>query len=114
MAARGWQPSALTVDPGTEYEFKTTGKWKTAKDADSVSADGDPQGKGCLTGVLMRDYKLSRPFKLGAKGTFKFSVGADLYLRCHDDWTALGDNSGKIGVRIKVKQIPDEKPGEGQ
>ena len=108
MAARGWQPTGLTVSPDITYEYSTKGKWKTSKDSEAVTADGDADGKGRLTAVLMRDYKLSKPFPLAASGNLRFSVTADLYVRCNDDWCKLLDNSGRISIRLKVPRKAKE------
>jgi len=112
LAARGWQPTGLTVSPDIKYEYTTKGKWKTTKDGEPVEAGGDADGKGRLMGVLMRDYQLSKPFALATSGTFRFKVTADLYVRCNDEWPQLADNSGRISMRIKVKREKPSRPKE--
>ncbi len=104
LANRGWQPSGLTVQKGDTYEFTATGTWKTAKDAEGVSADGDDEGRGRLVGVLMKDFELSEPFELSSAGEFTAENDGDLYLRCEDAWNELADNSGRVSVRLKYKK----------
>jgi hypothetical protein len=103
LADRGWQPAAVRVSSGTEYEYAAEGRWNVAKEGESVDADGAAEGRGRLEGVLFRDFRLSRPFSLGTYGSFKFAADGDLYLRCGDDWASLADHSGHISVKIKVK-----------
>lgn len=100
-AAAGWQPSGLEVTAGNEYAFTSTGTWKTAKDGKAVSADGDGDGRlGRLVGVTMKDFTLGEAFALGAEGTFIAPSDGRLYLRCHDRWNELADNSGRITVKL--------------
>lgn len=105
QAARGWQPSGLTVDQGVALDYAATGNWKTSKDAELVDADGrqdGPGGEGRLVGILMRDYQLGEPFPLGTSGTLDPSESGDLYVRCQDDWIGLDDNSGRISLRFSA------------
>jgi hypothetical protein len=104
-AGRGWQPSRLTVVKDEEYEYSVTGTWASGREVanSNLTADGTADGKGRLTGILFQDYKLSDPFPLGEFGTFTAPADGDLYLRCQDDWASLGDNKGKVVVKLKVK-----------
>lgn len=104
LAARGWQPAGLAVAAGTEYEYAADGAWQTGADQVEVDADGDHEGRGRLVGVLMKEHRLSREFRLGRSGTFKFRTDGDLYLRCRDNWNELADNSGHMNVRISLKK----------
>ncbi len=81
------------VSSGARYLLKyMNGKWR-------VSASG---GQGKLTGVIMKDYELSEPIPLGSRGTFIAPTEGNLYLRCGEEWTRLGDNSGTITVYIRL------------
>lgn len=98
-ADRGWQASRLNVAAGAEYSCVATGDVKLTKDKDSdPAAEG---ADGALIGVVMHDYELSEPFELPTDGTFSCPVDGKLYLRCRDAWGSLGDNSGKLTVRLK-------------
>lgn len=99
-ADRGWQSSRIRVREGQEFDFTTSGNWKLAKRGDSVDANGNPAGLGRLEGVIFDDYELSEPFELGAEGSFVVPTDGDLFLRCGDDWSSLGDNSGRVSVRL--------------
>lgn len=120
-AARGWQPSRLTVVAGKNYEFETEGRWSVGKDTAEVDAVGDSNGAGCLEGVLMVDdskgYRLGEAFALGGKGTFRPNESGKLYLRCRDDWAQIDDNRGAITVRLNLapegveKRNPEESQG---
>ncbi len=102
VADRGWQPSRLRVEAGREYQIEATGTWKTAKDADEHSADGDDDGRGKLVGIVLdpTTRTLGEEFDLGAELTFTAPSAGNLYLRCRDDWSSLSDNEGKISTRI--------------
>lgn len=104
-AGRGWQPSKLTVIKGEEYEYSVSGTWSTGKEAEAsnLTADGAADGRGRLTGLLVKDYTLSETFPLGAFGTFTAPEDGDLYLRCQDEWNSLADNKGKMSVKLKLK-----------
>ena len=97
----GWQPSRAELKEGTEYAYEASGNWKLSKDGESIDADGNDSGEGRLLGIIYSDYKLSEPFELGAKGTFKAPADGMLLLRCNDNWAALADNVGKVTVKIK-------------
>jgi len=100
QARRGWQPTGLTVTAGHEYSLEAEGTWKLTEGGESLSADGDAEGNGSLTGVLMKDWKLGQPFRLGAEGRFVAPGDGDLYLRCQDGWIKIGDNSGVVSVKL--------------
>lgn len=109
-AAAGWQPSGLTVESQLEYEFAATGTWKIAADGDLLDADGESAGAGRLVGVVMKDYQLSEEFELGTYGSFRPPTDGDLYVRCRDDWGSIGDNAGKISLRLKRKDLGNPLP----
>ena len=111
-AARGWQPTGVAIAADVPYEISATGTWKTSKDGKAVDAAGAPDGAGRLVGTLMRDYKISQEFPLGAQGMLKFKVDGTLYVRCRDKWTELDDNSGKVALKIKIQSDdpPADKP----
>jgi hypothetical protein len=54
-------------------------------------------------GILFEDYQLSDPFELGSSGEWEAPSDGQLYLRCHDDWNSLADNSGSVTVKLKLK-----------
>jgi hypothetical protein len=111
-AMRGWQPSRAIVSSDEEYDFSVSGTWKTAGDTTAVNADGAADGSGKLEAVIFDDYTLSEPFELGTYGTFKPPKSGNLMLRCRDKWNELGDNSGKLVVKLKQtgKGNPLPKP----
>jgi len=100
-AARGWQPSGVTVAADQKYDYSASGLWRASKDAPDTTADGSPDGSGRLEGVIMKDFFLSEPFALGAYGTFTAPSEGQLYLRCHDQWNSLAENHGSMIVKIK-------------
>jgi hypothetical protein len=110
QANRGWQPSGVTVAADTEYAYSVTGTWRTAKDAEPVTAKGADDGAGRLVGVIMKDYKLGEEFELGDTGTFTAPADGNLYLRCRTDWTKVGDASGRVTAKFKVAAA--SKPAE--
>jgi hypothetical protein len=97
-AARGYQASGLLVTAGQSFAYDTSGSWTTDAQAGPTSADGGPQDLGRLEAVVMRDYQLTEPVLLGQHGTFQAPCDGQLYLRCRDDWSRLGDNDGSIVV----------------
>jgi hypothetical protein len=99
-AARGYQASGLLVTAGQSYTYKASGSWTADVQAGPTSADGGAQDGGRLEAVVMRDYQLSEPILLGQDGTFAAPCDGQLYLRCRDDWSRLGDNEGSIVVAI--------------
>jgi hypothetical protein len=102
-ALRGWQAAGINVTAGQEYEFASTGSWKTAKESPLVAADGEEDGTGRLVGIVMKDFELGEPFDLGSYGSFAAPSDGKLYLRCQDAWPKIADNAGKLSVRLKLK-----------
>ncbi|QDU36923.1 hypothetical protein Mal4_12240 [Maioricimonas rarisocia] len=111
-ANRGWQASRLRVRAGHTYRFTSTGSWMLSQDADELTADGDDQGRGRLTGILFEDYELSEPFELGADGTFTAPQDGNLYLRCDDAWGEIADNRGTISVNLILEKETAAAPPE--
>ena len=114
-AAQGYQPSGLSVNKGHKYSFVTSGSWRIAQDGGEIDADGNPQGGGRLMGAILSEYKLSKPFALGTRGSFKASADGRLYLRCHDLWTEIDDNDGSLDVQLEhgaVGASPSLNSGE--
>lgn len=107
-AKRGWQPSRLRVKKGEEYQVSAEGTWRLAKDADMLHAGGDSEGNGKLVGIVFDDYELSEPFEVGIYGTFTAPRDGDLLLRCRDEWHQLGDNLGRMNVRLKRGDAPSK------
>lgn len=112
QARRGWQPSGLTVEAGVEYRLKTSGSWKLSRNGEPTTAGGGPEDAGRLEGIVLSDWKLGEPFFLGAEGSFVPPTSGDLYLRCHEGWADLEDNSGRISVKLSYIG-PDASPSAG-
>ena len=106
-AGRGWQPSRLTLRAGDQLSYSCTGEWKLGQEGDPVTADGGPGGRGRLLGVMLLGegdrYQLGEPFELGSTGQFTAPTAGRLYLRCHDRWTELANNSGFVNVEFMLK-----------
>jgi hypothetical protein len=109
-AGRGWQPSGATLRAGKEYEYSAAGTWKTGKERDDVTADGDAEGAGRLIGVLFKDYQLGEPFALGSYGKFTAPEDGQLFLRCQSKWGEIADNKGGVTVKIKPASVGDALP----
>jgi len=103
-AMRGWQASRVLVKAGDKLSLSSTGEWALSKSGKKVSADGDEEGKGKLTGILFEDYRLSEPFELGATCEWEATGDGQLYLRCRDDWNSIADNNGIVTVKIKLAE----------
>jgi hypothetical protein len=101
-AGRGWQPTGLTVAPGTQYEYVASGGWQTAHGPKDDIPDGVDHGCGQLSGVLMKDFQLGPEFAVDQQGTFAGTAGGDLYLRCRKPWNELAADSGRVAVRLKL------------
>ncbi|MDA1044487.1 MAG: hypothetical protein O3C57_04610 [Verrucomicrobia bacterium] len=99
-AQRGWQASGARLIAGQQYAYMAEGTWQTAKDGPELTPDGDAKGHGRLLGVIMTDMQLGEPFALGSKGSFVAPAAGKLYLRCHDAWHEIGDNSGRVTLNI--------------
>lgn len=110
-AGRGWQPSGLTVRPGTQYEYVAEGTWQIAGQPEPVDTDGDCRGRGRLMGVLMNDHQLGTEFELGARGSFQLATDGDLYLRCHNAWNELDGDRGHVSVKFQLHE-QDASPYE--
>ncbi len=112
-ARHGWQASRVKVKAGETYQFSAEGTWKLAAKGTELTADGDDSGNGRLVGIVFDDYKLGKPFELGAYGTFTASTDGQLLLRCKDKWTELADNKGSLRVKLKIhgkgKPLPRPK-----
>ena len=99
-ADQGWQATRANLEQDVDYSFETNGKWKLAKEATELTADGDPDGSGQLVGIVYHDYALTEPFALGSGGLFTAPASGHLFVRCDDKWNELGDNEGTIGLTI--------------
>ena len=99
-AQAGWQATKALVVAGTSYSYEASGNWQFEPTGE-VDADGSSGGRGRLIGVIFDDFKLGEPFELGVKGEFNAYSDGQLYVRCQDDWTSLGDNSGEIELLLK-------------
>jgi len=101
-AGRGWQASRIAVRTGDRISFTAVGEWTLAKEGKKLSAAGDSTGLGKLDAILLDDYVLSKPFEWGESGTFISPSEGHLYLRCHDDWSSISDNSGAVNVTLQM------------
>ncbi len=106
-ARRGWQPAGAIVKQGETYQYHADGAWRIDRQQQDLSADGRADGAGKLEAVVFGDFELSEPFALGSEGTFVAPADGKLYLRCHDRWNELADNSG--AVTVKIDKIADGK-----
>jgi hypothetical protein len=51
--------------------------------------------------AVFADDALGPEIPLGAKATLEPAAAGQLFLRCADAWTELGDNDGEISVTIR-------------
>jgi hypothetical protein len=102
LAARGWQPSGLSLAANRRYAFRTEGAWSTRSEGPLGSADGGAR-RGRLVGAVMSDFRLGEPFPLGTEGTFTAPSAGNLYLRCADEWDGIGDNRGEVTVHLTAR-----------
>jgi len=100
-SAAGWQAAGIMVDRGTSYDIEAQGTWQLAPGAAPTGGDGDGSGHGRLVAAVFHDFTLTPPIPIGAKSTFTAPADGQLFLRCDDDWSQLGDNEGKIEVVIR-------------
>jgi hypothetical protein len=100
-AKGGWQPTRVLVETGDRYEIVADGTWKIAAAGQPLDADGESDGRGRLVAAVFADYRLSHEVPLGAKATLEPPAAGQLYLRCTDAWTELGDNDGDVTVTIR-------------
>ena len=105
LARRGWQATRVLVEAGASYEVSTAGQWRTEASSPHVNADGGQKGRGRLIGAVLSDYKLSKPFLVGQRGTFVAPVSGKLYVRCQDAWNELADNEGTMQVRLRRSSV---------
>jgi hypothetical protein len=103
-AGRGWQPTGLTVSPEMRYEYAAAGNWRIAGECVPVDANGDNRGRGRLVGVVMKDYRLSDEFELGARGSLQSPATGNLYIRCRNAWNELADDSGRVAVQFRLQE----------
>lgn len=110
-AAAGWQAARIRVEQGAEYEVATTGTWQTSAAGPAVTAAGDADGRGRLVATVLRGDKadgftLGDEFPVGHARTFSAPEDGELFLRCGDDWTQLGDNTGELAVTVRRVAAP--------
>jgi hypothetical protein len=108
VAARGWQTAGVRVTKGRTYAYDADGSWSTQASIGTFDANGSADGSGKLLAVVMRDFQLSEPFKLGRSGTFVAPETGSLHLRCGDAWNELGDNRGEM--RVRFTHLIDDVP----
>lgn len=97
-ANRGYQATGMEVTAGRRYRYAAEGTWQVNANSQPSDADGNSRGEGRLEAIVMKDYQLSEPFELACSGRFRSQYNGQLYVRCRDDWTRLGDNSGCISL----------------
>ena len=102
-ARAGWQASGASVEQGREFVFQTEGTWQTTAAGGAVDGDGGPAGRGRLVAAIFHDDSLTPEFPLAAAGSFTAPANGQLFLRCADAWTELGDNKGAIAVTLQCK-----------
>ncbi len=100
-AQAGWQASRVLVEPGERLEIVAAGTWKIAAAGKPLDADGEKDGRGRLVAAVFADDALGTEIPLGAKATLEPSAAGQLFLRCADAWTELGDNDGEVSVTIR-------------
>lgn len=101
LANRGWQASGLRVEAGVTYRFLAEGQWQLNPVGNPDGADGEgSNGLGRLVGVIMKDFRLSGEFELGADCTWTAPSDGVLYLRCREPLASIADNTGEMEVRI--------------
>lgn len=100
-AKGGWQPARVLVESGDRFEIVADGTWKIAAAGQPLDADGEADGRGRLVAAVFADYALSPEIPLGAKAMLEPQAAGQLFLRCTDAWTELGDNDGEISVTIR-------------
>jgi hypothetical protein len=101
LARYGWQASGVKLDAGQSYDYVAKGTWKVAAGDEELDANGQPDGTGRLLGIVLKDFTLSEPLPLGAKGSFTAPRDGHLYLRCQESWNALADNDGELTVHFR-------------
>ncbi len=100
-AKAGWQPARVLVGSGDRFEVVADGTWMIAAAGQPLDADGEADGRGRLVAAVFADYSLTPEIPLGAKATLEPPAAGQLFLRCTDAWTELGDNDGEISVIIR-------------
>ena len=100
-AKAGWQPARVLVDAGERYEIVAEGAWTIAAAGQPFDADGESDGHGRLVAAVFADYTLTPEIPLGAKSALEPPAAGQLFLRCADAWTELGDNDGEVTVTIR-------------
>jgi len=100
-AKAGWQPAKVLLESGQRYEIVAAGTWRIAAAGKPLDADGEADGRGRLVGAVFADYSLSPEIPLGVKATLEPPGAGQLFLRCTDAWTELGDNDGEVRVTIR-------------
>ncbi len=105
-AKYGWQATGVKLAAGQAFDYAAKGAWKLQPGGGEVTADGDANGQGRLAGVIMKDFSLGEPFELGSRGTCTAAQDGDLYLRCGDRWSQLGDNDGTLSVYLRKSSTP--------
>lgn len=110
-AAAGWQAARVHVDRGAKYEIEAQGTWKTAEAGPAVTAAGDAGGRGRLLAAVFRktdkgDFVLGSEFPIGDGKAFAVPEDGELFMRCSDPWTQLGDNAGEITVTVRRVAAP--------
>jgi len=100
-ARAGWQPARVLVESGDRFEIVADGTWKIAAAGQPLDADGEADGSGRLVAAVFNEYALTPEIPLGSEAKLEPPTAGQLFLRCTDAWTELGDNDGEITVTIR-------------
>lgn len=115
-ADRGWQSTGWLLKAGQSYRVTASGRYQIARDADGAAWPCEPGGVtieyhegrplGALVGALApatngSSPSFARPALLGLDATLKPVEDAVLYVRVNDSAAKLGDNNGKIALRVQ-------------
>lgn len=104
-AKYGWQATGVKLAAGQSLDYSAKGTWKLQPGGGDLTADGDANGQGRLAGITMKDFSLGEPFDLGSRGTCTAAQEGDLYLRCRDRWSQIGDNDGTLSVYLRKSPV---------
>ena len=105
-AAGGFQPSGCNLTAGETYSFRLSGHWRTHSHRGHQETEGDQADENAiLVGALLTGNQLCDEFELKPNCQFISPVTGQLYLRCHDHWNQLVDNSGSLRIRISHQPL---------
>ena len=85
------------------------GRWALGVERTTLAAGSAAFGHvahGQLAIDVCAGRVLSEPFELGNRGTCTAPQEGDLYLRCRDRWSQIGDNDEAISVYLRKSATP--------